>query len=73
MERVPESERYSYIFDGASQLVDWILVTPWLKDRIVSANIFHINADYPYQLGLSLNKRIFSRGNSCNGRDTITN
>ncbi len=55
LERVPESERYSYIFDGASQLVDWILVTPWLKDRIVSANIFHINADYPYQLGLSLN------------------
>ncbi|HCB49120.1 MAG TPA: hypothetical protein DEP47_06270 [Chloroflexi bacterium] len=54
LERVPESERYSYIFDGASQLVDWILVTPWLKDRIVSANIFHINADYPYQLGLSL-------------------
>ena len=54
LERVPESERYSYIFDGASQLVDWILVTPWLKDRIVSANIFHVNADYPYQLGLSL-------------------
>jgi hypothetical protein len=54
LERVPEVERFSYIFDGASQLVDWILVTPWLKDRIVSANIFHVNADYPYQLGLSL-------------------
>ena len=55
LERVPEVERFSYIFDGASQLVDWILVTPWLKDRIVSANIFHVNADYPYQLGPSLN------------------
>lgn len=54
LEEIPEAERYTYIFDGASQLVDWILVSPWLKDRIVSANIFHVNADYPYQLGQSL-------------------
>ena len=54
LEEIPEVERYSYIFDGASQLVDWILVTPWLKERIVKSNIFHINADYPYQIGQSL-------------------
>lgn len=54
LEEIPAVERYSYIFDGASQLVDWILVTPWLKDRIVYADIFHVNADYPYQLKHSL-------------------
>lgn len=54
LEEIPEAERYSYIFDGISQLVDWILVSPWLKDRIVSAQIVHVNADYPFQLGQSL-------------------
>jgi hypothetical protein len=54
LEEIPDAERYSYIFDGASQLVDWILVSPWLKDRIVMAKILHVNADFPYQLGQSL-------------------
>lgn len=48
---VTREERYSYIFDGASQLIDWILVSPALNDKIVSAGILHSNADYPIQLG----------------------
>lgn len=48
---VPAEERYSYIFDGASQLIDWILVSPALSDRVLKAGILHTNADYPVQLG----------------------
>ena len=43
---VPEDELYSYIFDGYSQLIDWILVSPSLKPKIVSVQIVHINADF---------------------------
>ena len=43
---VPEDERYSYIFDGYSQLIDWILVSPSLIPRIVSVKIVHVNADF---------------------------
>jgi hypothetical protein len=47
---VPAVDRYSYIFDGASQLTDWILVSPSLEHKIISASIAHVNSDYPYQL-----------------------
>jgi len=43
---VPEDERYSYIFDGYSQLIDWILVSPSLMPKIASVQIVHINSDY---------------------------
>ncbi len=47
---ITEDERYSYIFDGESQLTDWILVSQILSDKIVEARIAHVNADYPHQL-----------------------
>jgi len=40
-------ERYSYIFQGVSQLLDHILVTPALAARQVRVEALHINADYP--------------------------
>jgi hypothetical protein len=43
---VPEMQRYTYIFDGERQLIDWILVSPLLERRVVSANILHVNAAY---------------------------
>jgi hypothetical protein len=52
MQNVPEIERYSYIFDGVSQLVDGILVSPALVHRINKTTIAHINADYPISLSL---------------------
>jgi uncharacterized protein len=45
---VPLEERYSYIFSGASQLLDNIFVSPVFWGSVVVADILHINADYPY-------------------------
>ncbi|MCW2962679.1 MAG: uncharacterized protein JWM90_3066 [Thermoleophilia bacterium] len=44
---VPESERYSYVFDGKSELIDHVVVTPGLMDRIERAGVRHGNADLP--------------------------
>jgi len=44
---VPESERYSYVFSGASQLIDGIFLSPPLTERIITATILHVNADFP--------------------------
>ncbi len=46
-EMIPPNERYSYIFQGVSQLLDHILVTPALAAHQVRADALHINADYP--------------------------
>ncbi len=45
--RVPEAERYSYNFGGVAQLLDNILVSAAVDERIVLATILHVNADYP--------------------------
>ena len=42
-----EEERYNYIFQGESQALDHILVTPNLMDLLVSVDVLHVNADYP--------------------------
>ena len=47
---VPESERYAYIFVGASQVLDHILLTNGLRDALISFQPIHINADYPHTL-----------------------
>ncbi len=52
---VPEAERYSYVFSGASQLIDALLVTPALQAGLASVMIVHTNADYPDVLGDDLN------------------
>ncbi len=44
----PESERYSYIYRGVSQILDHILATPPLYTRLVAMDALHINADFPY-------------------------
>jgi uncharacterized repeat protein (TIGR01451 family) len=44
---LPPGERYSYIFQGVSQLLDHILVTPALAARQARVDVLHINADYP--------------------------
>jgi predicted extracellular nuclease len=37
---------YSYIFQGESETLDHILVTPSLYERLVSVEVLHIDADY---------------------------
>ncbi len=51
-QRIDEPQRYTYIFDGMTQLIDGILVSPELVPRIASVSIAHVNADYPVSLAL---------------------
>jgi Endonuclease/Exonuclease/phosphatase family len=47
--RIEKSRRYTYIFEGVSQVLDYVLVSlqPSLSPGIV--NPLNINADYPYE------------------------
>ena len=49
-ETVPEPQRYSFIYEGNSQLLDHILVSPTLRDCTTGTRIVHFNADYPATL-----------------------
>lgn len=49
----PDSERYSYIFDGNSFQFDYILVDQDLEKRILNYKILHINTFYSYETRLS--------------------
>jgi uncharacterized protein len=44
---LPQSERYTYVFDGISEVLDHILVTP--RTRGVRYQVVHVNAEYPDQ------------------------
>lgn len=45
---LPEEERpYTYIFEGRTQTLDHIVVSPALFDRLVLVQPLHTNADYP--------------------------
>ncbi|MBC7461457.1 MAG: endonuclease/exonuclease/phosphatase family protein [Thermoleophilia bacterium] len=46
-ELVPEGERYSFIYQGRSELIDHILVTPGLEADVERAGVRHGNADLP--------------------------
>ena len=43
-------DRYTFIFDGNSQVLDHMLVSPGLKKRLVGTDILHFNASYPAAL-----------------------
>ena len=45
-EVLPPEEHYTYIFQGISQTLDHILVTPDLMDRLLRVDVLHTNADY---------------------------
>jgi hypothetical protein len=45
---LPSLDRYSYIFNGASQVLDHILITPGMARGLASVDILHTNVDYPY-------------------------
>jgi len=42
--RVPEPERYTYVFEGAGQALDHVVVSPALA-RGAEAEVVHLNAD----------------------------
>jgi predicted extracellular nuclease len=41
---------YSYIYQGESETLDHILVTPGLYDQLVRVEVLHIDADYTLPL-----------------------
>lgn len=45
--QVPDAERYSFVFAGAAQLIDGILLSPALLPDVAAVTILHLNADYP--------------------------
>jgi uncharacterized repeat protein (TIGR01451 family) len=47
---LPPTERYTYIYQGESQVLDHILITSSLMDYLRKVTIYHANADYPLPL-----------------------
>nr|WP_051653909.1 endonuclease/exonuclease/phosphatase family protein [Kitasatospora cheerisanensis] len=46
---LPESERYSYVYQGNSQVLDHILVSPAFKQQHVRYDVVHINSEFAAQ------------------------
>jgi hypothetical protein len=44
------AERYTFVFDGNSQVLDHILLSPALLERWVAVDILHFNAGFPQTL-----------------------
>ena len=44
---LPPQDRYTYIFNGASQALDHLLVTAGMMPHFSGMDIVHINADFP--------------------------
>jgi hypothetical protein len=47
METLPKAERYSYVFDGNSQVLDQILVSSRLFKSVQGYDSVHVNAEFP--------------------------
>ncbi|WP_322906068.1 S-layer homology domain-containing protein [Paenibacillus sp. SGZ-1009] len=50
VDTLPVNERYSYVYEGNSQTLDHVLMTPQLAER-AQLDIVHINADFMEQEG----------------------
>ena len=46
-----DDERFTYVFDGNSQVLDHMLVSPALYDLFVAVDALHFNASFPSDLG----------------------
>ena len=50
IERLPQNERYSYVFDGNSQTLDHIVLSDNLFDHFLSTyDVIHVNSEFPDQ------------------------
>ena len=48
--RVERPGRYSYIYRGVSQVLDYLLVSPALETEWIQVEVAHTNADFPQVL-----------------------
>jgi predicted extracellular nuclease len=46
--RVPKCLRYTYIYRGVSEVLDYIMISRSLRWRFIHARIVHFNVDFPY-------------------------
>jgi predicted extracellular nuclease len=46
MDTLPKAERYSYVFEGNSQVLDQVLVSEKLDKRETSYDVVHVNAEF---------------------------
>jgi predicted extracellular nuclease len=47
---IRKDERFTFVFDGNSQVLDHMLVTPTLLGHLRSVDILHFNAGFPAAL-----------------------
>lgn len=47
LEILPPEARYTYIYQGVSQVLDHILITPSLNQLLRRVEILHVNSDFP--------------------------
>jgi predicted extracellular nuclease len=48
IDQVPEKERYTFIYEGRSQVLDNVLISPELVEKAApEIDIVHVNADFP--------------------------
>lgn len=52
---VLEDERYTFVFSGASQLIDGILLSPMAVGQVGAVGVAHVNADFPAGWDTDLN------------------
>ncbi|HEX2527970.1 MAG TPA: choice-of-anchor I family protein, partial [Geminicoccus sp.] len=60
VENLPLEDRYSFNFEGNSQALDHILVTPGLAER-ADVDIAHLNADFPQEVRSSDHDPVLAR------------
>jgi hypothetical protein len=48
IETLPIEERYTYIYEGNSQVLDHILVSEALYTQLLSVDILHLNSEFDY-------------------------
>ncbi|HEX6755558.1 MAG TPA: hypothetical protein VF109_06395, partial [Mycobacteriales bacterium] len=47
---LPDGQRYTYVFEGNSQVLDHILLSPALASRKYDYDVVHVNAEYADQV-----------------------
>lgn len=51
VDQVPADQRYTFVFEGNSQVLDHILLSDGMAARLTDQGIAHFNADFPSSLG----------------------
>ena len=46
-DRLPSTERYSYVYQGNAQMLDHVLVSPTLEREFTTVEVVHVNAEQP--------------------------